>query len=187
MPAKPSRKGNKPLRSADLATDGDDVELILLHREQKAHAVAELARIVKESGFPHLSPDAWSATYFFWDEVFKNHGDPHHAARFAFGVTDEQMADQTTPFGLAFSRILAALHFKHTRRIGRVLDANYAGALEANGIQDRKLFLQAHLPEKFVPQTRTKVTIDDLRATLEGATDAELAALAGTDTGTGES
>lgn len=164
---------------------GEPWELPELDHERRAEAISNLGACIERAGLPHIGPDGWSAASFWWGEVFDNHADPTWVALFAFGATPDQLADMSTEFGLAFQRTLAGLKIKHMRRVGKVKEANYLAALSEHGQSDRKLFLQAHAAE-YVPTTKTKVTIDDLRAVVEEASDDELAILAGTDTGTGE-
>lgn len=171
--------------------DREPWELPELDHQRRRDTIAALGQAVERAGLPHIGPDGWSAASFWWANVFGDGDlpgglDPRQIAIYAFGATDAQLDDQSSEFGRLFGRCLIALDIKHGRRVSRVREANYTAAMDLQyGSTDRKLFLQAHAPE-FVPTTKTKVTIDDLREAVESASDAELHALAGTDPGPGE-
>lgn len=153
---------------------GEPWELPALDHEKRDETVLSIAQAVYDAGLQCIDNDAWSSAYCWWSNVFgdrDNPGgqDPYRLALYAFGATKEMCDDTSTPFGLMFARMMVALEIKHGRRVAKIEDSLYRGALEPQATAAQKLYLQAHKPEKYVPVTKSRVTVGDIEDAMREA------------------
>lgn len=147
-------------------------------------ALAELTRSVILGDVPALGYNALEATQGFLEAVGRKGISVADAAAYYYGVDQSEIdkrAKNGDEFGLYLKRMQAGENMKTLARVAAVEDKLYTAAL-GESPQDRKLFLQAHKPDKYDPAKRVKLTVEDLREAVSGASEEELLGLiAGTD------
>lgn len=140
-------------------------------------ALTVMATLAERNGWGSYTVTAAEGAEKFFHEL-ANDCPVDLACEYAWGITKEE-----------FDEAIAA--DQDLRREIRRLDAALKKGLVQAGIRRARegdtnasrLHLQALMPEKYVPTQKQKVTVDDLRTAVEGASTEELKRLAGDDSG----
>ena len=127
-----------------------------------ADAELELAKLARASRVTCLHNDPMDAAAVFIHTLRHELVDLYAAVFGVYGLTKEQveqMAEERNPFAIKVRQLAHFQEFEMARRIGRTEKRAFEAAAE-DSQADRKLILQAHKPEKYVPPTRTAVQME---------------------------
>lgn len=152
---------------------GDMVALKQGFADMTHAALTVLASLAEQAGWGGLSVTAAEGAAIFLHEI-ANDTPSDLAAEYAWGVSKEEF-DAVLAGNAALGREIR----RYDAAIKKgLVQSSIRKARDEGDTTASKLQLQALMPERYVPKTKSSLTIEDLREAIKTGTDDELAAIA---------